>query len=58
MKFSFVILILLLSLGGCRLSCTAEKLSFTIQVDEPGYLSTEDPALYEDSGPANSDPAE
>jgi len=58
MKFCFFFIILLSFVGGCRVSCTAERLSFTIQVDEPGYLTREDPVLPDDNGPANSDPVE
>lgn len=58
MKYFFVVLYCCLCLCGCRLACTAEKLAFTVQVDEPGYLSIEDPALYEDSGPPSPAPVE
>lgn len=58
MRLCFVILLLTLSLGGCRLSCTAEKLAFTLQADEPGYLTTEDPTLYETDATDDSAPVE
>jgi len=47
-----------LSLAGCRLSVTAEKLALTVQVDEPGYLAIEDPTLYETDSAADSNSVE
>jgi len=54
MRFFVLLCLAFLSLAGCRLSVSAEKLAFTIQADEPGYLSVEDPTLYETDSASDS----
>ena len=58
MRFFVLLCLVSLSLAGCRLSVSAEKLAFTIQADEPGYLSVEDPTLYESDTAADSNSVE
>lgn len=47
MKFLLIILVLILTIGGCRFSISAEKLQLSGALDQTAYLSKEDPALYE-----------
>lgn len=42
------ICLLLLFTIGCRFSVTADKLGLSVQADQPGHLTTDDPTLYTD----------
>jgi len=51
-------LLLILMVGGCRFSVSAEKLSLHAAVDQAAYLSDEDPTTYTNEAAADPDPVD
>jgi len=51
-----LLLLVLWSLGGCRLTMAASELSVEIAIDESGYLPTFDPYEKNDNPKLNSNP--
>ena len=58
MKIFLCLCLLFLFVTGCRISVTAEKLSLSVQADEPGYLAREEVTLYTDEPTTHPDPIE
>lgn len=52
------ILLLLLMIGGCRFSVSAEKLQLSGALDQTAYLSDEDPTTYTDEPAIDPDPVD
>lgn len=52
------LLVLFLTLGGCRFTVSAEKLGLHVAIDQAAYLSDEDPTTYTDAPTADPDPVE
>lgn len=55
MKSLFIFLLLLLTVGGCRFSISAEKLQLAIAIDQAAYLSDEDSTTYTNEPAINPD---
>ena len=58
MKYLFILFVLLVTIGGCRFSVSAEKLQLAIAIDQAAYLSDEDPTTYTDEPMPDPDTAD